>query len=349
MSLLDLKTKIKKLSISAETAFKTAKNSQELYTIKVQHIGSKSPFQQLMKEMKALSSEEKPLFGKAINVQKQHLESLYTQLLKHLKTQEREQKIKKDKIDLSLPGPSAQKGGLHPVQILIQKTATIFKSLGYSLRTGPLIESDWNNFQALNVPQDHPSRDLQDTFYIDQNYVLRTHTSPIQVRAMLQESPPLAILAPGKVFRRDNDISHSPTFHQVEGLLVDKHVSMAHLKGTLSYFVRSLFGSKTCVRFRPSYFPFTEPSAEYDCSCPLCEAKGCSLCKQTGWVEIGGCGLVHPRVLSLSHISPKKWEGFAFGLGVERLAIVYYGIPHIKLFLENDIRFLKQFPFGACP
>ena len=347
MSLQNLQKTIKQCSQSAETAFKVAKSSQELYAVKVQHIGGKSPFQQLMKQMKALSPEERPVFGKALNKEKQHLESLYTSLLKQLKKQEREQKIKTDKIDFSLPGPSSQKGGLHPVQILIQKTADIFKSLGYSLRTGPLIESDWNNFQALNVPKDHPSRDLQDTFYIDSNCVLRTHTSPIQVRAMLQESTPLAILAPGKVFRRDNDISHSPTFHQMEGLFIDKHVSMAHLKGALSYFVKSLFGSNTRVRFRPSYFPFTEPSAEYDCSCPLCSAKGCSLCKQSGWVEIGGCGLVHPNVLSLSHISPEEWEGFAFGLGVERLAIVYYGIPHIKLFLENDIRFLEQFPVEA--
>ena len=188
-----------------------------------------------------------------------------------------------------------------------------------------------------------PPEILQDTFYIDHNYVLRTHTSSIQVRAMLEENPPLAILSPGKVFRRDNDISHSPTFHQVEGLFIDKHVSMAHLKGALSYFVRSLFGSQTRVRLRPSYFPFTEPSAEYDCSCPLCSAKGCPLCKQSGWIEIGGCGLVHPKVLSHAHL--ENWEGFAFGLGIERLAIVYYGIPHIRLFLENDIRFLKQFSF----
>ena len=347
MSLQTLKETVTQLAHSAKTAFKTAKSAEELYAIKVRHIGSKSQFQKLMKEMKTLSAEERPDFGKTLNQEKQQLEVLYTHLLAQLKTQEREQKAKDDQVDLSLPGPSRQEGGLHPVQTLIQKTRDIFKSLGYSLRTGPLIESDWHNFQALNVPKDHPSRDLQDTFYIDNNYVLRTHTSPIQVRALLQESPPLAILAPGKVFRRDNDISHSPTFHQVEGLFIDKHVSMAHLKGDLSYFVKALFGSKTKVRFRPSYFPFTEPSAEYDCSCPLCSAKGCSLCKQSGYVEIGGCGLVHPNVLSLSNLSPEKWEGFAFGLGIERLAIVYYGIPHIKFFLENDLRFLEQFTFSA--
>ena len=213
------------------------------------------------------------------------------------------------------------------------------------MRIGPLIESDWNNFQALNIPPTHPSRDLQDTFYIDSDHVLRTHTSPIQVRSMLAEKPPMAVLAPGKVFRRDNDVSHSPTFHQVEGMFIDTHVSMADLKGALSFFVKQLFGSKARVRLRPSYFPFTEPSAEYDCSCPMCNKQGCSVCKKSGWIEIGGCGLMHPKVLKLSHISPEKWEGFAFGLGMERLAIVYYGIPHIKLFLENNIQFLEQFSF----
>ena len=345
LSLQTLKSQLKELSQSAEKAFKKATSTSELYAIKVQHIGRQSLFQKLMKEMKNLSQEEKPLFGKELNAQKQNLESLYTTLFQKWQTKEWEQKVLKEKTDLSLPGPARQTGGLHPVQTIIQKTINIFKRLGYSVQTGPLIESDWNNFQALNVPVNHPSRDLQDTFYIDKNYVLRTHTSPIQVRAMRQNKVPLAILAPGKVFRRDNDVSHSPTFHQVEGLFIDKHVSMAHLKGTLSYFVRSLFGSKTRVRLRPSYFPFTEPSAEYDCSCPLCRTKGCSMCKQSGWMEIGGCGLVHPKVLSLSHISPNQ-EGFAFGLGLERLAIVYYGIPHIKLFLENDIRFLSQFPLG---
>ncbi len=344
-SVQDLKNKLSGLVQSAEKAFQSAKTSSALYDLKTQFMGSKSSFQKTIKEMKNLAPKDRPLFGKWMNEKKSDLEKLYTTLSQQLKVRELDQKIKSEKLDLSLPGPSPQSGSLHPVQMIIQKTVETFKNLGYSVRTGPLIESDWNNFKALNIPADHPSRDLQDTFYIDSSYVLRTHTSPIQVRSMLEEKPPLAVLAPGKVFRRDNDVSHSPTFHQVEGMFIDTHVSMAHLKGSLSYFVKALFGNKTKVRFRPSYFPFTEPSAEYDCSCPICEMKGCSMCKQSGWMEIGGCGLMHPKVLKLSGISPEKWEGFAFGLGVERLAIVYYGIPHIKLFLENDIRFLEQFYF----
>ncbi len=345
MSVQELKQKLQTVFQSAEEGLKSAQNSSDLYTLKTRFMGGKSDFQRIIKEMKNLSPEEKPAFGKWLNERKKTLEDMYTVLFKELRAREFQQKIKKEKADLSLPGPEHQAGGLHPVQLMIQKTVDIFKSLGYSVRTGPLIESDWNNFQALNIPLAHPSRDLQDTFYIDSDHVLRTHTSPIQVRSMLEEKPPMAVLAPGKVFRRDNDMSHSPTFHQVEGMFIDRHVSMAHLKGALSFFVKKLFGSKTRVRLRPSYFPFTEPSAEYDCSCPICKMKGCSLCKQSGWIEIGGCGLMHPKVLRLSHIPPEKWQGFAFGLGMERLAIVYYGIPNIKLFLENNIQFLEQFPF----
>ena len=344
-SVKELKTRLQTLFAEAERAFKSAESAHALYELKTRFIGGKSEIQQMMKEIKNLPQDERPLFGKWLNEQKQVLEKTYTTLFQQWKARELQQKMRSEAIDLSLPGPAPQGGALHPVQLIIQKTVEIFKNLGYSVRTGPLIESDWNNFQALNVPVDHPSRDLQDTFYIDPAHVLRTHTSPIQVRSMLTEKPPMAVLAPGKVFRRDNDVSHSPTFHQVEGMFIDTHVSMAHLKGALSYFVKELFGSDTRVRFRPSYFPFTEPSAEYDCSCPMCRKKGCSMCKQTGWMEIGGCGLMHPKVLKLSGISPQKWEGFAFGLGMERLAIVYYGIPHIRLFLENDLRFLERFPY----
>ncbi len=345
LSIQELKQQLQHLFQSAEKAFRSAKDSSMLYELKTRFMGSRSDFQKMMKEIKNLPLKERPHFGKWLNEKKSVLEEMYSTLFQELKAGELEQKIKLEKVDLSLPGPPRQGGGLHPVQLIIQKTVEIFKSLGFSVRTGPLIESDWNNFQALNIPTDHPSRDLQDTFYIDKDHVLRTHTSPIQVRSMLREKPPMAVLAPGKVFRRDNDVSHSPTFHQVEGMFIDTYVSMAHLKGALSYFVKELFGSHTRVRFRPSYFPFTEPSAEYDCSCPICKTKGCSMCKQSGWIEIGGCGLMHPRVLELSNISSEKWEGFAFGLGMERLAIIYYGVPHIKLFLENNIRFLESFPF----
>lgn len=342
-SIKELKNQLKNLFQSAQEALSTAKNSKELYQLKTLHLGPKSGLQKMMKVMKDLKSEEKPVFGKLVNEYKLELEKIYSSLFQNLKNKELVEQMKSETIDFSLPGPAPHQGGKHPIQLIIDKAVSIFKSLGYGVQGGPIIESDWNNFQALNIPIDHPSRDLQDTFYIDETHVLRTHTSPVQVRSMLDKKPPMAILAPGKVFRRDNDISHSPTFHQIEGMFIDTHVSMSHLKGTLSYFVKELFGSDTRVRFRPSYFPFTEPSAEYDCSCPICSMKGCSMCKKSGWMEIGGCGLMHPRVLELSHISPKKWEGFAFGLGIERLAIIYYGIPHIRLFLENDIRFLEQF------
>ena len=343
-SLKEMKNRLSFIFKQAEKAFPCAKNSAELYTLKVRFLGVKSEWQQTIKQMRNLPQKDKPVFGKWLNEKKTILEQSYQQLFHQLNQKELQEKMMKEKIDLSLPGPSHWRGALHPVQQMIDKTLKIFKTLGYSVHTGPLIESDWYNFQALNIPVNHPSRDLQDTFYIDDNYVLRTHTSPIQVRAMKGQKPPMAVLAPGKVFRRDKDVSHSPVFHQVEGMWIDKNVSMAHLKSTLAYFVRELFGSDTRVRFRPSYFPFTEPSAEYDCSCPICSFKGCSMCKQSGWIEIGGCGLMHPKVLSLSGIHPDQWEGFAFGLGVERLSIIYYGIPHIHLFLENDIRFLRQFP-----
>ncbi len=342
-SVEELRSQLEKEFQSAEQAFQSATSSLELYNVKSQYMGAKAPLQKIMKEMRFLQKEERPIFGKMLNEKKERLTKLYSTIFERLKKQELNQKVQTEKLDLSLPGPSSQKGAIHPVQQIIEKTVNIFASLGYSVRTGPLIETDWNNFQALNIPVNHPSRDLQDTFYIDKDHVLRTHTSPIQVRTMLDQKPPMAVLAPGKVFRRDNDISHSPTFHQLEGMFIDQHVSMAHLKGILSHFVQQLFGSDTKVRFRPSYFPFTEPSAEYDCSCPICKLKGCSMCKHSGWMEIGGCGLMHPKVLELSHIDSKKWQGFAFGLGIERIAIVYYGIPHIRLFFDNDIRFLEQF------
>ena len=342
--LKNLKSKIQEIFESAHEAFPLAKSFKDLYELKVKHLGSQSDWQKCIKEMKNLPPEDKPVFGKWLNEKKALLEQSYAGCSERLKKQEMDQKLQKEKMDLSLPGPLKNPAYIHPVQQMIFKTVRIFQKLGWAVRTGPFIESDWYNFQALNIPQGHPSRDLQDTFYMDDSYVLRTHTSPIQVRSMKEEKPPMAILAPGKVFRRDNDVSHLPVFHQVEGMLIDNSVSMAHLKSTLSYFVKQVFGQKIKVRFRPSYFPFTEPSAEYDCSCPICSGKGCAMCKGSGWIEIGGAGLMHPKVLELSHIDSKKWQGFAFGLGMERLAIIYYGIPHIRLFLENDFQFLRQFP-----
>ncbi|MDE0092143.1 MAG: phenylalanine--tRNA ligase subunit alpha, partial [Oligoflexia bacterium] len=232
----------------------------------------------------------------------------------------------------------------HPITKLMEQVIEIIIPLGYSIQTGPYVESDWYNFSALNFPPFHPSRDLQDTFYIGKDHVLRTHTSPVQIRALESLTPPFAVLAPGAVFRSDSDISHSPMFHQVEGLYVNQKVSLADLKGTLSYFLKKLFqSSQIQLRFRPSFFPFTEPSAEYDISCPFCSMKGCSVCKKSGWIEIGGCGLVHPEVFHSVKWDSSHWQGFAFGLGVERLAVILYNIPDIRLFFESDVRFLKQF------
>lgn len=342
-SLKDLKLRLQTLLDQAQRAFQSASTFSNLYEMKTRYMGLKSPLQDLVKEIKNLTPEDRPAFGKSLNEVKNALETLYKMRGEKLKAQEMDQTLQTAAWDLSLPGPSVKMACLHPVEQMMEKTVDIFKKLGFVVHTGPLIESDWNNFQALNIPPDHPARDEQDTFYIDSTHVLRTHTSPIQVRSLLKHPLPLGCLAPGKVFRRDNDISHSPTFHQMEGMWIDKSVSMAHLKGLLSHFLREMFGTKTKMRFRPSYFPFTEPSAEYDCSCPICGARGCAMCKQSGWVEIGGCGLIHPRVLELSHIDPSSWEGLAFGLGMERLAIIYYEIPHIRLFFENQIPFLEQF------
>ena len=274
---------------------------------------------------------------------KKSMEESYALHEKNLKKRELIEKISAENLDLSLPGPQRDLGSQHPIAMVIDEIVDILSRLGYSVRTGPLIEKDHYNFEALNIPQDHPARDEQDTFYINEGYVLRTHTSPIQVRTMENEKPPIRILAPGAVFRCDNDISHSPNFYQIEGLLIDKTVSMADLKGTISFFVQAFLGQGIKTRFRPSFFPFTEPSAEIDCSCPICKGKGCRMCKGSGWVEMGGSGLVNPKVLEMSGVDPEQWQGFAFGFGIERMAIMKYGISDIRLFSDNHVNFLKQF------
>ncbi|MEQ1878373.1 MAG: phenylalanine--tRNA ligase subunit alpha [Bdellovibrionia bacterium] len=324
-------------------AFSKAASSEALYQAKVQFLGKNGSLSGVMKEMKNLSADERPLFGKKVNDVKDALETKYQEFEANLKTRELGDKLSREKVDMTLPGPTPSRASQHPVDMVLQEFVSIFAKLGYSVRTGPLIESDFNNFEALNIPKDHPARDMQDTFYIDKENVLRTHTSPIQIRTLQNEKPPLRILAPGSVFRVDYDISHLPMFHQVEGLLVEEKVSMADLKGTLAHFNREFFGKDVKTRFRPSFFPFTEPSAEVDCSCLLCAGKGCRMCGQSGWVEMGGCGLVHPNVLKAVGIDPTKWQGFAFGMGLERMGVMKYGIEDIRLYVENDLRFLGQF------
>lgn len=321
-----------------------AVSTKALYDVKVQYLGKQGEFSVIMRDMGQLSKEERPAFGKLINEHKNKLETAYTEREESLRQTELNAKIFSEKIDLTLPGPSQAIGTRHPIQLVINDVVQILSRIGYAVRLGPQIEQDWYNFEALNIPPDHPARDLQDTFYIDEQHVLRTHTSPVQIHAMLNEKPPMRVIAPGSVFRCDSDISHSPNFHQIEGMLIDRKVSMADLKGTISYFMSELFGSAVKVRFRPSFFPFTEPSAEFDCSCPICKSKGCRMCKQSGWIEIGGCGLINPKVLEAAKIDPDEWQGFAFGFGIERMAIIRYGIEDIRLFSENNVQFLRQFP-----
>lgn len=338
-----MKEKIEEIRTEASRAFEGAASTKELYDMKVQFLGKQGSFSGLMKEMGKLSAEEKPLFGKLVNEVKQALEALYNRREENLKAQELNSRLQSEALDLTLPADAEPLGSKHPVSIVIEEISGILARIGYAVRTGPLIEKDSFNFEALNIPKDHPARDMQDTFYIDEHHVLRTHTSPIQVHALFNEKPPFRITGVGPVFRCDSDVSHSPNFHQIEGFCVDRHVSMADLKGTISFFVKEFFGASLKTRFRPSFFPFTEPSAEIDCQCPICSGKGCRMCKDSGWVEIGGCGLTHPNVLKFAGLQYPEWQAFAFGFGIERMGIIKYGIDDIRLFNENDVRFLRQF------
>ena len=335
---------IEQILKTAQDELSSAKDSQSLYQVKVRYLGKKGVITNLMKDLSHLPKDEKPLLGKKLNHLKTSIAEKYTKELSLKKEKEILETVSKESVDLSLLGEKRVQGAFHPIEVIIQKTVNIFTRLGYHQVSDRLIETDWYNFSALNIPKDHPSRDNQDTFYIDGDYLLRTHTSSVQIRSLEKLKPPMAIISPGPVFRRDQpDASHSPYFHQIEGLLIDQKISMSHLKGTLSCFLKELYGSSIKIRFRPSFFPFTEPSAEYDCSCFLCNHKGCSLCKKSGWLEIGGCGLVHPQVLKDSQVDPKKWQGFAFGMGMDRLALLEYGISDIRILYENRMDFLEQF------
>ena len=335
--------KVQSLKAQGLDAIAGAKTSAELYEVKVKFVGKNGELSLIMKEMGKLSPEDKPKFGQAVNEAKQAFEQAYSARETELKKGELSQKLQSEFWDLTMPGPYQPLGASHPIFTVADEMVTILSRMGFSVRSGPMIEKKRYNFEALNIPEDHPALDMQDTFYVDDQHVLRTHTSPIQIRTMEAEKPPLRVLGFGSVFRVDSDVSHSPNFHQIEGLVVDHKVSMADLKGTLTYFVREFFGEGLKTRFRPSFFPFTEPSAEVDCQCPVCHGSGCKLCKNSGWIEIGGSGLVNPNVFHMLGVEYPKWQGFAFGLGVERMAIIKYGINDIRLFNENDLRFLGQF------
>ena len=312
---------------------------KQLEQIRIDFLGKKGLLQGLMKDLRNASPEEKPKLGKDINLLKQYIE----QELNKKKLGFKSAGKPEDTFDTTLPGRKELTGTLHPITQIMEEITSIFFGLGFQVEEGPEIETDYYNFEALNIPKDHPARDMQDTFYIEDETVLRTHTSPVQIHTMENSEPPLRIIAPGKVYRCDSDVSHTPMFHQIEGLMVDKGVSFSHLKGIMNIFLQEVFGKDTKIRFRPSFFPFTCPSAEVDIQCVICNGKGCRVCSQTGWLEILGAGMVDPAVFKSVGYDSEKWTGFAFGLGIERIAMLKFGINDIRLFFENDLRFLKQF------
>ncbi len=315
---------------------------QELINLKAKYIGKKGIITEKIKNLRTLISEERKSQGKILNELKSFIEETIKSKEEELKHKEISESLEKEFIDITLPGKDFYFGGSHPVNRTLLEIIDIFRELGFTIEEGPEVELDYYNFEALNIPKDHPARDMQDTFYVSEDVVLRTHTSPVQVRVMEKKKPPLRFISPGKVYRCDSDISHTPMFHQVEGLMVDEDISFSHLKGVIVYFLRRLFGDIP-VRFRPSFFPFTEPSTEIDIGCIICSGKGCRVCKGTGWLEVLGAGMVHPNVFKFAGYPEGKYTGFAFGMGVERLTMLKYGIDDIRLFFENDIRFLRQF------
>ena len=327
----------------ARDAIAAATSSADLEQIRVRHLGRQGTLTQLLRSLSTLEPAERPVVGAAANEAKRELEELLAARVADTAERERQQARARTRVDLTLPGRRPPVGAVHPLSRVHDEIVTIFKGLGFSVAEGPEIETDYYNFEALNLPPDHPARDMQDTFYLEGGTLLRTHTSPVQIRTMLAQKPPVRVICPGKVYRRDADITHSPMFTQVEGLAVDRAVSMGDLKGTLELFAQSMFGPRSRIRFRPSFFPFTEPSAEVDVLCFLCGGSGCRVCKQSGWLEVLGCGMVHPNVLRNVGYDPEDVTGWAFGMGVERIAMLKYGIDDIRLFFENDLRFLRQF------
>jgi len=328
----------------ARAAIEGAASSAELEAIRVRYLGRSGGLTQILKSLGALSPEERPQVGAAANEAKRELEALLDARLETTRAAERRRQRESERPDLTLPGRRPARGVVHPLTRVQDEIVRIFAGLGFSVAEGPEIETDAYNFEALNIPRDHPARDMQDTFYLSPETLLRTHTSPVQIRAMLAQKPPVRIICPGTVYRRDvADITHSPMFHQVEGLAVDRGITMADLKGTLTLFAQEMYGPRSKIRFRPSFFPFTEPSAEVDVLCFLCGGTGCRACKQSGWLEILGSGMVHPQVLKNVGYDPEQVTGWAFGMGIERIAMLKYGVDDIRLFFENDLRFLRQF------
>ena len=316
---------------------------EPLKQLRIDFLGKRGCVQALMKKLREAPPEKKQEMGALINAFKQHVNDILRGKEEDLGKSTSNRATKNETFDTTLPGRREICGTLHPITQVMEEIKSIFLGLGFQVEEGPEIETDYYNFEALNIPKDHPARDMQDTFYVEGEAVLRTHTSPVQIHVMEDREPPLRIIAPGKVYRCDSDVSHTPMFHQIEGLMVDENVSFSHLKGIMNIFLQEVFGKNTKVRFRPSFFPFTCPSAEVDIQCVICSGKGCRVCSQTGWVEILGAGMVDPAVFKFVNYDAEKWTGFAFGLGIERISMLKYGINDIRLFFENDLRFLKQF------
>ena len=331
------------LAHEAKAAIAAAEDGAALEQLRVDYLGKKGRITGLLKGLGKLSAQERPKAGALINVVKQELQELIGARKSALDSVAVEAQLAAETIDVTLPGRGQSTGGIHPVTRTMERMEDFFSAIGFDVVEGPEIEDDYHNFEALNIPAHHPARAMHDTFYVDEHTVLRTHTSPVQVRVMENQEPPLRIICPGRVYRCDSDLTHTPMFHQVEGLLIDEHSSFADLKGLIEDFLRVFFERELDVRFRPSYFPFTEPSAEVDIQCVNCSGDGCRVCSHTGWLEIMGCGIVHPQVFEYSNIDTEKYSGFAFGMGVERLAMLRYGVNDLRLFFDNDLRFLEQF------
>lgn len=331
------------LEQQALIAIDEATDLKVLDTLRVAYLGKKGSLTEQLKTLGTLPADERPAAGQEINRVKKVVQDKLDARKELLQQSELDQALSSQRIDVTLPGRGQSQGGLHPVTRTLERIEQLFLSLGFEVREGPEIEDDYHNFEALNIPSHHPARAMHDTFYFDAHTLLRTHTSPVQIRVMETEKPPYRIIAPGRVYRCDSDLTHTPMFHQVEGLLVDTDVSFADLKGVLTHFLQCFFEKDLATRFRPSYFPFTEPSAEVDIQCVICGGKGCRVCKQTGWLEVLGCGMVHPNVFASVNLDAEKYTGYAFGMGVERLTMLRYGVNDLRLFFENDLRFLQQF------
>ena len=338
-----MKEKLETLLQGGLSELSTVTSEELLHELRVKYLGKKGLLTSVMKGLGSLSPEDRPAVGQMVNVVKSQLEERVDCVLLEIRQKNKEEKLRCERLDVTLPGRRRPLGTKHPISMVIEEITGIFAGLGFKVAEGPEIEMDYYNFEALNIPKDHPARDMQDTFFVNDSIVLRTHTSPVQIRTMLKQAPPVRIIAPGTVYRCDSDATHSPMFHQIEGLLVDKGVTFGDLKGILTIFVNQCFGAGTGVRLRPSFFPFTEPSAEVDIACVMCKGKGCRICKNTGWLEILGAGMVDPEVFRHVSYDSEAFSGFAFGMGIERIAMLRYGISDMRLLFENDLRFLSQF------